>query len=86
MKKPYSRPLTLDELAALPDDEIDTSDIPELGPDFWENAKIIPPRTREQISLRLPSHVIAHFKHKFPKGYTSQMAAVLEAYVSAQEK
>ncbi len=39
MQKRYERELSLEELAALPDDEIDTSDIPELGDEFFRNAK-----------------------------------------------
>ena len=36
------KPLSLEELAALPDSEIDFSDIPALGEWFWKNAKVIP--------------------------------------------
>ena len=40
MSKRYDKPLTLEQLALLPDDEIDTSDIPELDDKFWANAKL----------------------------------------------
>ena len=33
----------LSEIENLPDNAIDTSDIPELGNDFWENARRIVP-------------------------------------------
>ncbi|MFK8036368.1 MAG: BrnA antitoxin family protein [Hyphomicrobiales bacterium] len=83
MAKKYKEPLTPEKLAARPDSEIDHSDIPELDETFWKNAVVVPPKTRPQISLRLPAEVVEHFKVKYPKGYTSQMAAVLESYVKA---
>ena len=33
----------LSEIESLPEDSIDTSDIPELDDDFWENAQRIVP-------------------------------------------
>jgi len=83
MKKRYEKPLTIEELAALPDDQIDTSDIPELDADFWARAKVTPPRTKPNVSLRLPEDVVEFFKAQNPKGYTARMAAVLAAYVQA---
>lgn len=85
MKTSYNRPLTPEELAKRPESEIDYSDIPELGPDFWENAKVTPPRTKPVVSLRLPEDVIAFFKSEDPKGYTQRMAAVLKAYADAHK-
>lgn len=85
MKKRYERPLTIEELAALPDDQIDYSDIPELGADFWARAKVTPPRTKPNVSLRLPEEVVAFFKAENPRGYTARMAAVLAAYVQAHQ-
>lgn len=85
MTKRYERPLTTDELAALPDDQIDTSDIPELTPEFWAGAKVSLPRTKPNVSLRLPEDVVKFFKEQNPKGYTARMAAVLAAYVQAHQ-
>lgn len=85
MKKRYEKPLTIEELAALPDDQIDYSDIPELGADFWARAKVTPPRTKPNVSLRLPEEVVAFFKAQNPKGYTARMAAVLAAYMQAHQ-
>ena len=39
----------LSEIESLPDDTIDTSDIPELDDDFWENAQQIIPENYLQI-------------------------------------
>ncbi len=83
MKKRYERPMTFEEMAALPDSEIDYSDIPPLGEGFWKNAKVTPPRTKPNVSLRVPEEVVEFFKAENPKGFTSKMAAVLTAYVEA---
>ncbi len=85
MKKKYDRELTLEELAALPDDQIDYSDIPPLDEDFWKNAKVVEPRTKPNVSLRVPEDVVEFFKARNPKGYTARMAAVLAAYVQAHQ-
>ncbi|MBU0655689.1 MAG: BrnA antitoxin family protein [Gammaproteobacteria bacterium] len=85
MKKPYIRALSVEELAALPDDQIDTSDIPELDEEFWKNARVIAPQAKPTISLRLPQEVLDYFKAENPKGYTARMAAVLTAYVNAHQ-
>lgn len=85
MKKRYEKPLSIEELAALPDSGIDTSEVPELDERFWKNAKVTPPRTKPNVSLRLPEEVVAFFKAQNPKGYTGRMAAVLAAYVQAHQ-
>ena len=86
MPKKYQKPLTPSELATRPESQIDYSDIPELGEDFWRNANVEPPRTKPNVSLRLPEEVIAFFKAQNPKGYTARMAAVLSAYMHAQRR
>jgi len=85
MSKRYETALTPEELAKQPDSEIDYSDIAELGPDFWENAKVTPPRAKPVVSLRLPEDVVAFFQGDDPKGYTKRMAAVLKAYADAHK-
>ena len=85
MKKPYEKPLTAEQLANRPDSEIDLADIPELDETFWASAKLKPPRSKPNVSLRVSEEVLAHFKANNPKGYTARMAAVLTAYVEAQQ-
>ena len=73
----------LEEIAAIPDDEIDFSDIPELGPEFFENARLVlPPRSasKKTVTLRLDSDVLDWFK-KGGKGHLTRMNAVLRAYM-----
>jgi hypothetical protein len=36
----------LEELNNMPDSAIDTSDIPELDENFWDNAKMVSPMTK----------------------------------------
>ena len=43
MTKKYEKELSLEELAALPDEKINYSDIPELDERFWANAKLVEP-------------------------------------------
>ncbi len=49
-KKPYKpslkdlmTPEQIERLKNLKDEDIDTSDIPELGEEFWKNAKVVFP-------------------------------------------
>jgi uncharacterized protein (DUF4415 family) len=78
----HDRGLRVEEIARLPDSEIDLSDIPELGEAFWAKARIVSPEGTEQITLRLPRHVLRHFK-QCGKGYQSRISAVLSSYVDA---
>jgi uncharacterized protein (DUF4415 family) len=78
MSKKYDKELTIKQLAALPDSEIDTSDIPELGDDFWKNAKLIEPEGTEQITLRVKKSVLQTYR-EMGKGYQTRMNAILEA-------
>ena len=69
---------------AMKDDQIDYSDNPELGDDFF--AEAVPwPRHKQQITLRLDPEVIDFFK-KSGAGYQTMMNAVLRKYVQAQTK
>ncbi len=58
MKVKYKKPLSHEELAALPDSEIDISDIPFMGEEFWKGAKIAPPRNKPNVSLRVSEKVV----------------------------
>ncbi len=39
----------LKEIAEIPDEKIDTSDIPELDDDFWKDARLIIPESKKLI-------------------------------------
>ncbi len=64
----------------MPDEEIDTSDIPELDEQFWAEAKLVLPEMRQSVTLRVKKSVLDAFKAE-GKGYQTRMNAVLESYV-----
>lgn len=68
---------------AIRDEDIDCSDIPELGEEFWKNAKLMPPLIgKKAISIRIDPDVLDWFK-KQGKRYQSRINAVLRAYVDS---
>jgi uncharacterized protein (DUF4415 family) len=64
------------------DEDIDTSDIPELGSDFFKNA-ILWPGPKEQITLRIDPDILKFFR-KQGRRYQSTINAVLRKYMEAQ--
>jgi uncharacterized protein (DUF4415 family) len=68
---------------AMRDEDIDYSDIPKQGPDFFANA-ILWPGLKQQITLRLDPDVLKFFR-KQGRGYQSTINAVLRKYMQAQE-
>lgn len=65
-------------LAAMPEDAIDTSDIPELPPRAWKNAvrgRFYRP-LKQAVSMRLDADVIAWLK-KEGKGYQTRANRIL---------
>jgi uncharacterized protein (DUF4415 family) len=84
MSKQYSRALTVEELAALPDEDIDYSDIPELDEAFFRNARLVMPVGKRQVTLRIDADVLDWFRAQ-GKGYQSRMNAVLRAYAAARK-
>jgi uncharacterized protein (DUF4415 family) len=85
------RPLTaklkkeLAALAAMSDDEIDTTDIPELPLSAWKDAvrgRFYRP-VKQAISLRLDADVIAWLK-KPGKGYQTRVNQILRQRMLAE--
>jgi uncharacterized protein (DUF4415 family) len=68
----------------MTDEEIDTSDIPEMSEDFFKNAHIRWPGNKKQLTLRLDPDVVDYFKH-LGKGYQSTMNNVLRKYMEAHQ-
>lgn len=73
----------MDEIAAVQDEDIDYSDIPPVGDEFWEKAVLIPAPGKERLTLRLDNFVVDYFKRR-GRGYQSRINAVLRSYVEAQ--
>ncbi len=82
-----SQKAELEALAALPDSEIDLSDIPELTDEQWQNA--IRHRgyrpVKQQITARLDSDVL-HWLKSQGKGYQSRMNDILRKEMLASMK
>ena len=70
------------KLLAMRDEDIDYSDIPELDDDFWANSKVVMPKKKEQISIKVDREVLAYFRKDGP-GYQTRMNAVLRSFVEA---
>ena len=66
------------------DEDIDLSDIPELGPDFFANA-ILWPGPKKQITLRIDPDVLTFFR-KHGRGYQTTINAVLRKYMDARKQ
>ena len=69
---------------AMRDEDIDFSDSPKLGPDFFANA-ILWPGPKKQITLRIDPDVFTFFR-KHGRGYQSTMNAVLRKYMEARKE
>ncbi|WP_413988401.1 BrnA antitoxin family protein [Labrys okinawensis] len=65
-------------LAARPDSDIDTSDIPELGEEFWQKAVRNPlyRPTKTSTTVRIDSDVLLWLRSQ-GKGYQSRLNAIL---------
>ncbi len=80
------RPLTARQrrdiaaIAAMPDGEIDYSDIPRLREDFWKNAVRNPfyRPVKRQLTVRLDADVIAWLRMQ-GKGYQTRINHLLRA-------
>ena len=76
----------LDELARMPEHEIDTSDIPELPASAWKDAvrgKLYRP-VKKAVSLRLDADVIAWLK-KDGEGYQTRANRILRERMLADK-
>ena len=94
MKKATSNKLTreqkaeIEALAALPEEEIDTSDIPEILD--WAGARrgLLYRPVKKQITLRLDADVVAWFRANAPngRGYQTEMNRVLREHAARSLK
>lgn len=94
LKKTADKPLTaeqradLDAVAAMPDNAIDTSDMPEQSD--WSGAKrgMFYRPIKKQITLRLDADLIEWFRQHTPSntGYQTRINEALREYVAQQGK
>lgn len=90
MKKGRSDRLTpaqqaeIEALAALPDDHIDTQDMPEVRD--WRGARrgVFFRPVKQQLTLRIDADLIAWFKNHTPhgEGYQTRINRALREYVA----
>jgi uncharacterized protein (DUF4415 family) len=69
-------------LNAMPDDEIDTSDIPPINAHRLGKMEIRMPQPKELVSIRIDPDVLAWFRRR-GRRYQTRMNAVLRAYVES---
>ena len=89
---PFDRPsrgrADLDRLRKMTEAEVSASSPPELADipeDFWDNAEVVSPPSKEAISLRVDRDVLDWFRKQGPR-YQTRMNAVLRSYMTAIER
>ncbi|MGY6661185.1 MAG: BrnA antitoxin family protein [Glycocaulis sp.] len=75
----------LREIEAIPDEEIDFSDIPELTEEDFARGVWHTGHGKQQVTVRLDKDVLAFFK-KGGRGYQTRINAALRAFMEAQRK
>ncbi len=71
-------------LEVMTDADIDTSDIPELGADFFARAELRNP-PKQPVTLRLDADVLDWFKEQ-GQGYQTRINKLLRLYMQAQQR
>lgn len=84
MSKSYDKPMTVDELAKVKDEDIDFGDIAELDEAFWNEAQRVEPDRTQHVTLRVKKSVLDYFKAG-GRGYQTRINAVLESYVRSRK-
>ncbi|WP_062263021.1 BrnA antitoxin family protein [Endozoicomonas arenosclerae] len=70
-------------LEAMSDDEIDTSDVPELDDEFFNEAELHIP-VKKPITIRLDSDVLEWFKSQ-GQGYQTRINNLLRKYMETHQ-
>ena len=69
---------------ATTDEEIDTSDIPELDDEFFERARLRTPDRQVPVTLRVDANVLEWFKAQ-GEDYEERVNAALRLYAAAHK-
>jgi uncharacterized protein (DUF4415 family) len=81
--------MSVEELAehldAMPEEQIDYTEIPPLDDEFFRTAELLMPRPKRAISLRLDADLLDWLRAQGP-GYQSRINAVLRAYMEAKTR
>jgi len=73
----------LDALAAVPDEQIDYSDIPSKPDAVWSKSVDFP-HAKQQITLRIDGDILEFFRRMGTR-YQTRINAVLRSYVEAHK-
>lgn len=88
-RKPSSRVLGTDFARLDAMSEIDTSEIPELSPEFFARAIVRrglqPVAPKAQLTIRVDREVLDWFRQQ-GSGYQSRINALMRAYMEAHKK
>jgi len=77
----------LTALAAMPDDQIDFSDIPEITEEQWKAARRFYKPVKQPVTMRLDADIVAWFKdHAEGRPYQSEINRVLRRHVAEASK
>lgn len=81
---PHSSKTDWARIDAMADDDIDTSDIPPLDTDFFENAELRLPHQPQQVSVTIAvdADVVAWYQAQGTEGL-QRMNAALRIYANA---
>jgi uncharacterized protein (DUF4415 family) len=81
--KRYERPLTIEEMKAVRDEDLDFSDIPEANAAFWATANVrLPEGQKTQTTMRFDTDMLEWFRAQ-GRGYQTRMNAVLRSFYEA---
>lgn len=69
---------------AIKEEEIDTSDIPSLGKDFFRKAELKLPPGKERITIWLDQDVLEFIRAQ-GKGYQTRINAILRLWFEAKQ-
>lgn len=70
---------------AKKDEDIDYSDLPEQGEDFFKNAVLRMPEKKTVITIRVDNDVLAWFRAQ-GRGYQTRIGGLLRAYMEAHHR
>ena len=63
----------------------DAPEVESLGEEFWKQARVVMPRGKTSVHLRLDSDIVDWFRGQ-GRGHLTRMNAVLRAYVDAHRR
>jgi uncharacterized protein (DUF4415 family) len=67
----------------MTDSDIDYSDIPPLGNEFFKRATVAWPPTKQQLTIRLDADVLAWLK-SYGRGYQTRINRILRVVMESQ--